>query len=189
MVILENKEWRLVSSKQLLKDKWVDVRSETWEKPDGTIIEPFYKYSFPDYATALAITNDGKVILERVFRQGVGRTCIELPGGVVDPSDASNTEAIARELLEETGYRFEKIEWLGKISPNPTTNNNFMQMFLATGGEFDPNQALDIEEDVEVILVSMDELIEMVQSQQFLQSMQLSTLFFALQKIGRITLK
>jgi 8-oxo-dGTP pyrophosphatase MutT (NUDIX family) len=180
------RDWKLLSSKQLLKDKWVDVRSETWEKPDGTIIEPFYKYGFPDYATALAITKDGKVILERMFRQGVGLTCIELPGGGVDPNDTSKTDAIARELLEETGYRFEKIEWLGKISPNPTTNTNFMQMFLATGGEFDPEQPLDMEEDVEVLLVSMDELIEMIQSQQFLQSMQLSTLFFALQKLGRI---
>jgi hypothetical protein len=64
-----------------------------------------------------------------------------------------------------------------------------MQMFLATGGEFDPKQTLDIEEDVEVLLVSMDELIVLMQSHQFLQSMQLSTLFFALQKLGRIVVK
>ena len=183
-----NRSWKLLSSEQLLKDKWIDVRSEIWERPDGTIIQPFYKYGFPDYATALAITKDGKVILERIFRQGVGQTCIELPGGGIDTNDVSKTDAMARELLEETGYRFEKIEWLGKISPNPTTNNNFMQMFLATGGVFDPNQPLDIEEDVEVLLVTMDELIELIQSQQFLQSMQLSTLFFALQKLGRVTL-
>jgi 8-oxo-dGTP pyrophosphatase MutT (NUDIX family) len=187
--MLNKREWKLLSSKQLLKDKWVDVRSETWEKPDGTIVEPFYKYGFPDYATALAITKDGKVILERIFRQGVELTCIELPGGGVDPNDASNTDAMARELLEETGYRFERIEWLGRVSPNPTTNNNFMQMFLATGGEFDPNQPLDMEEDVEVLLVSLDELLELIQEQKFIQSMQLSTLFFALQKLGRIVVK
>ena len=72
-----NRSWKLLSSEQLLKDKWIDVRSEIWERPDGTIIQPFYKYGFPDYATALAITKDGKVILERIFRQGVGQTCIE----------------------------------------------------------------------------------------------------------------
>ena len=189
MVMEKKSDWKLIASEQLLKDKWVDVRSETWQKPDGSILTPFYKYGFPDYATALAITKDGQVILERVFRQGVGLTSVELPGGGIDPSDVSKTDAMARELLEETGYRFEKIEWLGKISPNPTTNNNFMQMFLATGGEFDPDQPLDMEEDVEVLLVSMDELIDLIQSQQFIQSMQLSTLFFALQKLGRIVVK
>jgi len=182
-------DWKLVSSEQLLKDKWVDVRSETWQKPDGTIISPFYKYGFPDYATALAITKDGKVLLERIFRQGLGITCLELPGGCVDSSDASKTDAIARELLEETGYRFKSIEYLGNISPNPTTNDNLMHMFLATGGEFDPKQILDVEEGVEVFLVTIDELIELIQTQQFKQSMQLSTLFFALQKLGRVVVK
>jgi 8-oxo-dGTP pyrophosphatase MutT (NUDIX family) len=184
-----NSDWKLISSKQLFKDKWVDLRSETWEKPNGSIIEPFYKYGFPDYATALAITKEGKVILEKVFRQGIGANCIELPGGCIDPTDANFSAGIARELLEETGYRFEQIEYLGKISPNPTTNTNFMHMFIATGGEFDREQALDIDEEIEVILVSMDELIELIQTQQFMQSMQLSTLFFALQKLGRVIVK
>lgn len=186
---MDKKEWKLISSEQLLKDKWIDVRSETWERPDGKIIAPFYKYGFPDYATALAITKDGKVILEKMFRQGLGANCIELPGGCIDPNDASKTDGMARELLEETGYRFEKIEYLGKISPNPTTNTNLMHMFIATGGEFDPNQPLDLEEDVEVVLVTMEELLELINTQQFLQSMQLSTLFYALQKIGRIIVK
>lgn len=182
-------EWKILSSEQLLKDKWVDVKSETCEKPDGSVITPFYKYGFPDYATALAITKDGKVILERMYRHGLGITCIELPGGCIDDTDTSKTDGMARELLEETGYRFEKIEYLGNISPNPTTNTNLMHMFLATGGEFDPGHPLDTEEDVEVFLVSMDELINLVQTQQFMQSMQLSTLFFALQKLGRIVVK
>ena len=167
----------------------MDLRSESWEKPNGSIIEPFYKYGFPDYATALAITKEGKVILEKLFRQGIGADCIELPGGCIDATDANITAGIARELLEETGYRFEQIEYLGKISPNPTTNTNFMHMFIATGGVFDSEQELDIEEEVEVILVSMDELIELIQTQQFLQSMQLSTLFYALQKLGRVIVK
>jgi len=62
-------------------------------------------------------------------------------------------------------------------------------MFLATGGVFNPNQPLDVDEDVEVFLVSLDEFVEMVQQQAFIQSMQLSTIFFALQKLGRIIVK
>jgi len=182
-------KWKIRESKQLLKDKWIDVRADSCEKPDGSIIEPFYVYGFPDYATAVALTKDGKVILERMYRHGLNAVTIELPGGCVDKEDKSLEIAIARELLEETGYRFERIEYLGNISPNPTTNNNLMHMFLATGGEFDPEQKLDTEEDVEVFLVSMDELVAMVKDHQFIQSMQLSALFFALQKLGRIIIQ
>ena len=182
-------KWTIKTSKQLLKDKWIDVRANVCIKPDGSIIEPFYVYGFPDYATAVAITKEGKIILEKIYRHGLNVVSTELPGGCVDKADASLEAAIARELLEETGYSFEKIEYLGNISPNPTTNTNLMHMFLATGGVFNADQPLDIEEDVEVFLVSMDEFIEMVQQHTFIQSMQLSTIFFALQKLGRIIIK
>ncbi len=42
-------------------------------------------------------------------------------------------EAIARELLEETGYTFTNYEYLGKTCANPSTNNNWMHIYLATG--------------------------------------------------------
>jgi len=57
-------KWKTLSSKQLLKDKWTDVRADVCQRPDGTIIEPFYVYGFPDYTCAVAITKDGKVIFE-----------------------------------------------------------------------------------------------------------------------------
>ena len=185
----QEKKWELLERKQLFKDKWADIRVDKCKRPDGRIIEPFYVYGFPDYATALAITKEGKIILEKMYRHGLGVMATELPGGCVDATDASLEDAMARELLEETGYRFEKIEYLGATSPNPTTNTNLMRMFLATGGEFDPNQPLDVDEDVEVLLVTMDELIAMVKENKFIQSMQLTTIVYALQKLGRLEIK
>ena len=70
----------------------------------------------------------------RQYRHANEQTIIEIPGGCVDDTDPSHQDAIARELLEETGYAFKSYEYLGKISPNPSTNNNWMHMFLATGG-------------------------------------------------------
>ncbi len=182
-------KWQLISSTQLLKDKWIDVRADICKKPDGSIIEPFYVYTFPDYACAVALTKDGKIILEKIYRHGLNMVTVELPGGCVDKSDASIKDAVERELLEETGYRFSNFEYLGNVSPNPTTNTNLMHMFLATGGVLDTTQVLDAEEDVETFLVTMNELIDMVKTQQFIQSMQLSCIFFALQKLGRIIIQ
>ena len=175
-------QWKLKTSEQLIKDRWADVKSNSYQKPDGSVIEPFYVYGFPDYTCAVAITREGKVILERIYRPGLDVVATELPGGCVDPSDVSPEDTIARELREETGYNFDKIEYLGKTSPNPTTNTNLMHMFLATGGVFDPHQPLDVDEDVETFLVSMDELIEMVQQQQFIQSMHTTCIFYALER-------
>ena len=108
--------WKKLSSKYLLKDTWATIRADSCEKPDGHIVEPYYVYEFPDWVTAIAFTKDGKVILEKQYRHALAETIYEIPGGCVDASDKDYEAAIARELLEETGYKFEKFEYLGRTS-------------------------------------------------------------------------
>lgn len=181
-------KWTLLQSEQLVKDKWADVRKNSYQKNDGSIIEPFYVYGFPDYATALAITKKGTVILERVYRPGLDVVALELPGGCVDAADANLEAAMQRELLEETGYRFDQIDYLGKVSPNPTTNTNVMHMFLATGGEIDAEAIRDTEEEVEVLEMPWDAFIAAFKAQEFIQSMQTCTILYALMRLNKLTL-
>jgi ADP-ribose pyrophosphatase len=181
--------WKTISSKQLLAETWMNIRADKCERPDGTIVEPYYVYQFPDWVAAVAITKEGKVILERQYRHALGQTDLEIPGGCVDKTDASYIAAIERELLEETGYRFEKFEYLGKTSSNPSTNTNLMHMFLATGGEKQQEQELDPGEDIEIQLVTMDELVQLLKEQKFIQSMHSTAIYLALEKLGRISFK
>jgi 8-oxo-dGTP pyrophosphatase MutT (NUDIX family) len=58
-------------------------------------------------------------------------------------------DAISRELKEETGYEFNSYQYLGKTSANPSTHNNWMHFFLATGGKKISSQALDENEEIE----------------------------------------
>jgi ADP-ribose pyrophosphatase YjhB (NUDIX family) len=181
------KEWKLIESKQLFKDKWANIKQETWQQPNGQIIAPFYKYGFPNYTCAVAITKDGKVILEKIFRQGLGVIANELPGGCVNENEDPK-DTIARELKEETGYAFENIDFLGITSPNPTTNTNLMYMFLATGGEKKYQAKLDQEEEVEVFEVSINEMKRMLYNDEFIQAMQCTAIYKALIKLNLIAL-
>jgi ADP-ribose pyrophosphatase len=179
-------EWKTLSSEYLFKDLWFTVRKETCERPDGKIVSPYYIYEFPTWVTAVAITKDGKFIMERQYRHAIGLTMTEIPGGCVDDTDASLEEAIARELKEETGYVFDHYEYLGKTSSNPSTNNNWMHMYLATGGEKKVLQELDDNEDIEIVLMSVDEVKELLRKNIILQSMHATALFYALEKMGEL---
>ncbi|TAG14196.1 MAG: NUDIX domain-containing protein, partial [Sphingobacteriia bacterium] len=106
----------------------------------------------------------------------------------VDASDKSLTDTMARELFEETGYRFDHIEYLGKTSPNPTTNTNLMHMFLATGGVEDPLAVLDAEEAVEVVVLEWEDFIEKFKAQEFIQSMQVCTILYALMRMDKLVI-
>ncbi len=184
-----NMKWKTLSSRQVFTETWMNIRADTCEKPDGTIVSPYYVYDFPDWVTAVAITREGKVILERQYRHALGETDLEIPGGCVDKEDASYEAAIARELLEETGYRFDKIEYLGKTSSNPSTNSNLMRMYLATGGEKVGEQDLDPGEDIELVLVSVDELVKLVREEKFIQAMHTVAIYLALEKLGRLRIQ
>jgi 8-oxo-dGTP pyrophosphatase MutT (NUDIX family) len=178
--------WKILSSEYLFSDLWFKVRKDRCEATGGKIVDPYYVYEFPTWVTAVAITEEGKIILERQYRHALGEVCIEIPGGCVDDTDASLEDAIKRELLEETGYTFSSFEYLGKVSANPSTNNNLMHMFLAKGGKKTGLQELDHNEEIEIVLVTVDELKQLIRENKILQSMHVACMLYALERLGEL---
>ena len=176
--------WQTNESKYLFKDTWMTVRADTCSKPDGKIVTPYYVYEFPDWVTAFAVTKDGRVIMEKQYRHALGQVHYEIPGGCVDKSDSSFQAAVERELLEETGYKFDHIEFIGNTSANPSTNANMMHLFLATGGEYVQKPELDEGEDIEVHLFTIEEVKELVRTNQIIQSMHVTCILYALERLG-----
>ncbi|MDT9013048.1 MAG: hypothetical protein RL671_292 [Pseudomonadota bacterium] len=72
-------------------------------------------------AVIIAIDAEDNVILVEQYRVPLGRACIELPAGLIgDETEGEDpTEAAARELEEETGYRAGRIEVLGDFHSSP----------------------------------------------------------------------
>ncbi|HTS44255.1 MAG TPA: NUDIX hydrolase [Puia sp.] len=184
---MKDLSWKTLSSEYLFKDTWFTIRKDTCQNREGKIITPYYVYEFPAWVTAVALTEDGKIIMERQYRHAIGLTNYEIPGGCVDDTDATLEAAIERELLEETGYRFKKFEYLGKTSSNPSTNNNWMHMFLATGGYPAQDQELDHNEEIEVHLFTIEEVKKMIKENSIIQSMHMTALFYGLEKLGEIS--
>lgn len=179
-------KWKILSSEYLFNDLWFKVRRDICESPEGKIINPYYVYEFPEWVTAVALTEDNKVIMARQYRHAIGEVCLELPGGCVDDTDKNLERAIARELMEETGYSFSSFEYLGKTSSNPSTNNNWMHMFLAKGGVKTGSQQLDGNEEIVVELYSLEELKQLIRQQKILQSMHVTCILYALEKLNAL---
>lgn len=179
-------KWKVLESETLFRQPWFTVRKDVCEIPNGKQHAAYYILEYPDWATAFALTEDGKVLMVRQYRHGLGVVSTELPGGVIDPGEDAKL-AIARELKEETGYEFASIEEIGKVAPNPATSNNYMHMFVAKGGKKVAEQSLDDTEDLEVLLMSIDELKQLVKENKIVQSLHVTCIFYALQKLGLLT--
>jgi 8-oxo-dGTP pyrophosphatase MutT (NUDIX family) len=144
-------------------------------------------YEFPEWATAFALTEDNKVILVKQYRHPIADISIELPGGCIDDTDKDHQSAIARELLEETGYTFTSYESLGKISANPSTNTNWMHMFLAKGGKKVAEQKLDHNEEIIVELCSIEDVKKLVRENKIVQAIHVTSFLYAFEKIGELS--
>jgi len=180
-------KWKILSSEYLFNDLWFKVRKDICESPSGKIINPYYVYEFPEWATAFALTEDNKVLIVKQYRHPIGEVITELPGGCVDDTDKDFQTAIARELLEETGYIFTSYESLGKISANPSTNTNWMHMFLARGGRKVAEQKLDFNEEIIVELYSINELKTLLKENRIVQAMHVTCILYALEKLGELS--
>ena len=125
--------WRVLASKTLLRDRWIDVRADHCVTAGGHEIAPYYVLSYPDWVHVVALTDAEELVLVEQYRHGVGRSVLELPGGVIDAGDASPLAAGQRELLEETGYAARDWRTVSTLYPNPAIQTNRCHAVLATG--------------------------------------------------------
>ena len=181
----KNMEWKVLASEYLFNEPWLTIRKEKCELPDGRLMPAYYVLEYPSWVSAFALTKDNKVVMVKQYRHGLGVVSTELPGGVVDKGETPEV-AIARELKEETGYVFQSFEFMGKVSANPATSNNYMYMYLAKEGEKVTEQSLDATEDVEVVVYTIDELKQLVKENKIVQALHTTTIFYALEKLGLV---
>lgn len=178
--------WKHLSSEYLLREKWFSFRRDRVLKGSGQEMFPYYIWEFSNWAAVFPITDDGKVILVKQYRYGAGQWSIELPGGVMDPHETDPMEAAKRELLEETGYSCGSIIQVAAFSPNPSTQNNLMYGFVATGCTLTHQQSFDENEEIQVITATVDEVKILLREQKILQSLHVTCMLYALEFLGEI---
>jgi ADP-ribose pyrophosphatase len=174
--------WKTLSSEYIARFQYFTARKDKCEMPNGKIVESYYVVELPRSACALAITEDGDVIMTKQYRHPIGKTILELPGGFVEEGEDLTT-AIARELLEETGYAFANVEHLGKVAANPGILNNYTDLFIATGGKKVAAQHLDANEEIEIILLPLEKVRKMLFDNEIDQALHVSCMLYAFRKL------
>lgn len=173
--------WKIIESSYLRSN----VRIDKCETFNGKIIEPLV-LEYGTWVTIVALTKQQEVLLIKQYRHGAQKILWELPGGAVDDGEEP-IHAAQRELLEETGYTSDHIIEVGRVSPNPASHTNLMHAYVALDAWMVGNQTLDEIEEIEVYPIPLDEAILMVRNGELLQSLHVSSLFFALVHLNRIS--
>ncbi len=179
-------KWKVLSSEYIHRGPWATLRVDKCEMPDGRILPGYYVLEYPDWANAVALTEDNKIIMVRQYRHAAGVVSLEIPGGVIEPGEAPK-EGMKRELLEETGYQFDHLEPLCELRANPSTGDNLTHCYLAQGGKKVQAQHLDEQEQIIVEEYTIDEVKQLLADNQITQALHVSTLYYALIRLGALS--
>ena len=56
---------------------WLRLYGDDVELPDGQVVQGFYSIDMPDHAIIVALTEDGRVVVERNYKHGPRQVCVE----------------------------------------------------------------------------------------------------------------
>jgi 8-oxo-dGTP pyrophosphatase MutT (NUDIX family) len=182
------KPWDVLSSRQLLRDRWIDLSADACRDARGNILDPYYVFRYSDWVQVVAITPDDQLVLVRQYRHGLGGSSLELPAGAMDPQDTDPVQTGRRELAEETGYGGTEFRHVIALSPNTATHRNRCHTVLALGAHPAGPAALEAGEDITVELWPVAKVVAGLGQGLLPQAMHVSALLLALQAIGRLDL-
>jgi ADP-ribose pyrophosphatase len=116
------------------------------------------------------------VMIEQ-YRHGTQTLELEIPGGIIDPHDASPVAAALRELREETGYAGENARLIGQVFPNPAIMNNTCYSVLVENCRCLHPLELDHGEDLRTRLVPQAEVPALVAAGQIRHALIIAALY------------
>lgn len=158
------KKWQLLEKKDVSPHKWFPIEIRKYKLPNGKIIDDFSVTTIADVSMVVPITKDKKVILVRQFKPGVDEIELEFPAGRIDKQHKDFTDLAQSELEEETGIKVDKknLQEIAILGGFTTKGSERVHSFLARDCEFNSNQKLDNNEEIEVIKISFSEMDRMI---------------------------
>ncbi len=145
--------WTRGASEHLYRSKWFNLRRDEVVLPSGEGIQ-YTVVEHPGYAMVVPLLDDGRVLLEHVYRYTIQETSLECPSGGLD-GEAPDVAA-RRELEEETGWVAGRMEPLGAFYGSNGISDERFHVFLATGLAPTGTMQREATEQIEISFVDFD---------------------------------
>ena len=150
-----------ISSQLIYEGKVLNLRKDRVELENGNTS---YREIIQNKnaCCVVAVDDNENILLVDQFRYAIGRVVTELPAGKMDDGE-SKEDCCRRELLEETGYIAETIEYVGKFYPSVAYLTEELYVFFAKVKR-ESSQNLDDDEFVNIKLVPLSKVYQQVLS-------------------------
>lgn len=149
-------EVRRIKRELIHKGAVVEIYCDTMEFENGNTAE--WDFIHHDGAAAVVpVTDDGKILMVRQYRNALERYTLEIPAGKLDDPEEKGITCASRELEEETGYRSENLEWMLTLRTTVAFCDERIEIFAARN-LIPSRQNLDEDEYIDVQAYTLEEL-------------------------------
>lgn len=149
---------QFISGEEIFRGRFLRLHRDVVRLPDGSqALREYLRH--PGAVAIVALTAEGRVVLERQHRYALRRDFVEIPAGKLEPGEA-HLDTATRELLEETGYA--AVEWtrLGLIHNAIGYSDEGIELWLAQGLQM-REAKLDEGELLEVFTLPFEDALAM----------------------------
>ena len=112
-------------------------------------------------AAVLPVTEVGKILMVRQYRNALDRETLEIPAGKLDAPDEPKITCAYRELEEETGFRSDNLEYLISINTTVAFCDEAIDIFVARN-LIPSHQHLDEDEVIDVEPWELEDLLKLI---------------------------
>jgi ADP-ribose pyrophosphatase len=154
--------WQKIESRTEGDYRVFKVRRDTCLSPRTSKTHDFFVIESVDWVNVVAVTPQQELVMIEQYRHGSNTVELELPGGMIDPRDASPEAAGIRELREETGYEGTRSRILGNVYPNPAIMSNRFYTVLVEDCQCHHPLEWDHTEDIITRLVPVEAIPSLV---------------------------
>ena len=172
----DNRQWRVLESEYLIQRPWLTARRDKVKLPNGVVNDEYYVLEYPDWVNVIAITEDGRFVMERQYRHGLQWTGYEICAGVCEDGETP-LESAQRELWEETGFGGGTWELQMTIAPNASAMNNLCHCYIARGVRQIAPPHQEATEDISVCLLPAEEVHRLLANGEIKQAAMLAPLW------------
>jgi 8-oxo-dGTP pyrophosphatase MutT (NUDIX family) len=172
------KSWQKIDSTRAADFGIFRIRTDRVISPRTQQAHDFYVIECVHWVNVIALTPGGEIVLIEQYRHGSETVELEIPGGMIDPQDASPLTAAVRELREETGYEGDTPKIIGEVLPNPAIMNNRCFTVLIENCHCRHPVQFDHGEDLVTRLAPVAALPELVSSGKIKHSLVVAALYY-----------
>jgi ADP-ribose diphosphatase len=157
-------DWKVIQRKLIFQNPWIELHQDKVETRTGKVMD-YTWYKSTDVAVIVPFLEKDNLVMIRQYRYPLEKVLLEFPAGHIEHGEAA-ANAAKRELLEETGYIADKIDYMYTYHPSVSKSSQLVYIFRARDLIEQRANHDGVEDIIRTEIISVEELENMIRERR-----------------------